>query len=484
MAQTELLRGEESVHLLIDGDQRPSSTDDSFVSKNPSTGEPLRTISAGSKEDIRAAVQSSISASQEWTSKDQEERVRLLQNVSDEILDRKEELAQLEAESNGKPISQSRAEAETTARFFEYYSGIADKVQGESIPRNDEYVNFTVREPLGVVGLIIPWNFPLQMFARTTSVALATGNTVVVKPAEHTSATGVALGEILLEAGIPNGVVNVVPGRGEEAGAGLAGHPDINGLSFTGSVKTGQIIGELAAKNITPVHLELGGKSPNVVYPDADTEVALDNAVQALFTAYTGQCCSAGSRLLVHQDIHDDFVERLANRVSNLQIGPATDDPDMGPMVSEEQFAKVKKYIEVGKKEVGEPIVGGDTLDRAGNFVEPTIFSDVNNSSRIAQEEVFGPVLTTMSFETEQEAIDLSNETDYGLASGIFTSDIGRAYRYAREVDAGQVYINEYFAEGVETPFGGYKNSGHGREKGVEAIKQYTQIKNICAKIE
>jgi len=277
-------------------------------------------------------------------------------------------------------------------------------------------------------------------------------------------------------------VVNVVPGFGSEAGAALSEHPDIDGVSFTGSVPTGQMVGKAAMENLTHVTLELGGKSPNVVFPDADFETAVEQTMKGIFYN-TGQTCSAGSRLIIHEDVHDDILDEILSRTQELTLGPGMEDPDLGPLISQTQLDKVERYIELGRKEVGEPIVGGSILDRVGYFVEPTIFDNVDNGTRLAQEEIFGPVLSVMTFSTEEEALELANDVQYGLVAGVFTENNGRAYRFARNVEAGLVYINEWFAGGVETPFGGFKKSGVGREKGLEALDNYTQIKSVCANI-
>ena len=346
-----------------------------------------------------------------------------------------------------------------------------------------DYADYTIREPLGVTGQIIPWNLPINIFGRSVAPALATGNVAVIKPAEQTPLTAIEVGKLALEVGVPDGGLNVVPGFGSSAGTALSSHPDVDAISFTGSIATGQEVMKTAADNITEVHLELGGKSPNVVFPDADTETALDGVMTGIFTN-AGQVCSAGSRLLVHEDIHEEFVDCLVDRVKAMTAEEGLTDPDLGPLVSETQYEKVTNYQEIGKAEVGEPVVGGGTQNRDGYFVEPTIFDNVDNDDRIAQEEIFGPVLSVVEFADEDEAIELANDVDYGLVAGVFTENVGRAHRFARDIDAGQIYINEWFAGGVETPFGGFKNSGFGREKGLAAVESYTQVKNVCANIE
>ncbi|MFC4550059.1 MULTISPECIES: aldehyde dehydrogenase family protein [Halorussus] len=468
--------------LLVDGESIAASDGDRFETRNPATETAFAEVARGTAADIDAAVGAAKAAFSKWNSMAPQERGRLLNDLAAKIRAQKESLALLETRDNGKPLSHARSDVETCARYFEYYAGIADKVHGDSIPLTDEYVDYTVREPLGVTGQIIPWNLPINIFGRSVAPALATGNVAVVKPAEQTPVTALEVGRLAVEVGIPDGVLNVVPGFGDEAGAALAEHPDVDGVSFTGSVPTGIEVGRTAMKNVTQVHLELGGKSPNVVFPDADFENAIESTMAGIF-ANAGQVCSAGSRLLVHEDIHEEFVDELADRAADLELGSGDEDPDMGPLVSEAQFKKVTSYLDIGREEVGEPVVGGGVPDREGYFVEPTIFDDMDNDARIAQEEIFGPVLSVIEFSDEEEAIQIANDVDYGLVAGIHTENHDRAHRFARDVDAGQIFINEWFAGGEETPFGGFKRSGFGREKGLAAVDAYTQVKNVCANI-
>lgn len=470
--------------LLINGEFVPAASDDTLKTLNPATEDPIGDVSAGDGEDIDRAVESARDAFPAWRDTPPQERGRVLTAIADAIRENADHLARIETRDNGKPLSQATTDVEDCARYFEYYAGIADKIHGDSIPLTTEYVDYTLREPLGVTGQIIPWNFPISLVGRTIAPALAAGNVAVAKPAEQTPLTALEVGKLALDAGLPPGVLNVVPGFGAEAGAALASHPTVNGVSFTGSVVTGRQVAKLAVDNVTPVHLELGGKSPNVVFPDADFETAIDNTITAIFGTAAGQVCSAGSRLLVHEDIHSEFVDALTTRATELSVGPGIEDHDIGPLVSADQYDKVKKYLDIGRDEAGEPVAGGEAPEHSGYFIEPTIFDHVDNDMRIAQEEIFGPVLSVIEFSDEQEALELANDVDYGLVAGIFTTDVGRAHRFARDVRAGQVYINEWFAGGVETPFGGYKQSGFGREKGLEAIRSYTQLKNVCANID
>ncbi|MFC6954206.1 aldehyde dehydrogenase family protein [Halorubellus litoreus] len=468
--------------LLIDGELVPAAAGERFQTLNPATEEAVGAVARAREADVDRAVTAANDAFDDWSSTPPQERGRLLDDLAEAIRAQQESLALLETRDNGKPLSHARADVETCARYFEYYAGVADKVHGDSIPLTDDYVDYTVREPLGVTAQIIPWNLPTNIFGRSVAPALATGNTAVVKPAEQTPLTAVEIGRLATEVGIPDGVLNVVPGFGAEAGAPLSAHPDVDGVSFTGSVPTGIEVGKSALENVTNVHLELGGKSPNVVWPDADIDSAVDSTMTGIF-ANAGQVCSAGSRLLVHEDVKDEFLDVLTDRIEEMTLDNGETDPDMGPLVSEEHFEKVTNYLEIGRAEAGEPLVGGDALDRDGYFVEPTVFTGVDNDMRIAQEEIFGPVLSVIEFSTEAEAIELANDVDYGLVAGIHTQNMGRAHRFARDVRAGQVYINEWFAGGEETPFGGFKESGFGREKGLAAVDAYTQVKNVCADI-
>ncbi|THE65614.1 aldehyde dehydrogenase family protein [Salinadaptatus halalkaliphilus] len=470
--------------LFIDGETAPAASGERLVVEDSATEEPVATVSAGSDPDIDRAVDAARDAQRDWHETSPVERGRILGRAGERIEANKDALAQLLTRENGKPISQSRTELEVAARYFEYYAGATDKFQGETIPLGAEHVDYTVHEPLGVTGHIVPWNFPTSLFARTVAPALAVGNAAVVKPAEQTPLTAVVLGELLDEAGVPDGAINVVPGDGTTAGAALTEHDDVDGIAFTGSVPTGAEVAATAARQLKPVHIEAGGKNPNVVFPDADLEQALEQTVISIFSRNAGQVCSAGDRLIVHQDIHDEFVDRLVERVRTLTVGPGLDDPDVGALVSETQYKTVKDYIEIGTSEVGEPIVGGVPDDtETGYFVEPTIFDGASNDHRISQEEIFGPVLSVIPFSDEAEAIDIANDTEYGLTAGIFTEDLRRAHRFARDVVAGQVYVNEWFAGGVETPFGGTRQSGFGREKGLEGLEQFAETKNVCVNI-
>lgn len=476
----------ERVDLFINGRSTPAVSGDTIPVVNSATETEFGAVAAGGKEDIDQAVVAAHGSTQPWLAMTPAEQGRVLQRTAECIRQNRESLAELLTRENGKPLSQARTEIDVGARYFEYYAGATDKIQGDTVPLGREYVDYTIREPLGVTGHIVPWNFPVSLFARSVAPALAAGNAVVVKPAEQTPLTAVELGKIIDEAGAPAGTVNVVPGYGTEAGAAVSEHPDVDGIAFTGSVPTGKEVATTAARQLKPVHIEAGGKNPNVVFPDANLDKALEQTLISIFTRNAGQVCSAGDRLLVHEDIHEEFLDRLVGRVENLTIGPGLEDPDIGALVSKSHYERVLEYVDIGINEVGEPVVNGvpeNPRTEQGFFVGPTIFDDVDNELRIAQEEIFGPVLAVIRFSSEQEAIDIANDSDYGLTAGIFTTDLERAHRFARDVVAGQVYVNEWFAGGVETPFGGHRMSGFGREKGLEALDQFTATKNVCLTI-
>jgi aldehyde dehydrogenase (NAD+) len=482
MSENAYTAGSDQYDLWIDGAERPSGREERLTIVDPATESELAAVAMATADDVDDAVESAREAFESWHRRPPKDRTRVLTAIANAIREDKDRLARIETLENGKPLEESSGQVERCARHFEYYAGVTDKVQGESIPLSEEYVDYTVREPLGVTGHIVPWNTPIYLFARSVAPALAAGNAAVVKPAEETPLGALEVARIATEAGLPDGLINVVPGDGDEAGAALTGHPDVNSITFTGSGPTGTAVAKKAVENVTETHLELGGKSPNVVFADADWDAAIEGVLTGIFTN-AGQVCSAGSRLLVQEDIHESFVAELIERTESLDVGPGIEDSDMGPLVSEDHLEKVTSYLEIGREEVGAPVTGGNRIDRDGYFVEPTIFDDVPMDTRIAQEEIFGPVLTVTTFADEDEAVEIANDIDYGLAAGVYTENGGRAHRFAREVDAGQIYINEYYAGGNETPFGGFKQSGIGRENGIQAIDNYTQIKNVCANV-
>jgi len=471
--------------LWIRGEFVDSNRNECFETRNPADQSVIARVARGRGEDVDAAVRVARSTfeSDEWQSMHPAERGRILLRTSELIRRNRDELATLETLDNGKPLKQAQTDIEVSARYFEYYAGVADKILGETIPVSPGYIDFTQREPFGVCALIIPWNYPMQVAARTAAPALAAGNTVVLKPAEETPLTALKLGVLLKEAGLPDGAFNVVPGFGEEAGAALAAHPGIDHVSFTGSVPVGTEVMTSAAKNIVPVTLELGGKSPNIVFADADLEEAARWVVSSIIQN-AGQTCSAGSRLLVELSIHDQFLSMVKARLESITVGPGIRNPDMGPIISEKQLRTVMGYIALAEEEGAEILTGGARLEDGelarGFFVAPTLLDRVPQGGRVATEEIFGPVLSTLTFEDVDEAISIANETPYGLVAGVHTRDLSKALTVAKKVRAGQVFINTYGAGGgVEMPFGGYGKSGFGREKGLEALLHFTQLKNV-----
>ena len=450
---------------------------------DPATEEVIGTIPRATEADVARAVAAARKAfAGSWSRVKPKQRSRLLFDVARAIEDHAKEIAELETLDSGKPLQLSLKEVLSTARYFEFYAGAADKLTGDSIPLGPEYLNVTLREPMGVTVHIVPWNMPFNMIGRSVAPALACGNTAIVKPSEMTSITALKLGELLAQVGLPDGVYNVVTGYGDEVGEALVSHPDIDSITFTGSVPTGRRVMRCAAQHIKPVVLELGGKSPHIIFADADPELAAAEVAKGIY-ANSGQICSAGSRLLVERGIKDALVEKLIRRSEQIVIGPGLTEPDMGPLVSRVHFDRVMSYIETGRGEGATVLTGGSRAREKGYFVMPTIFDGVRSHMRIAQEEIFGPVLSILSFDEEEEALAMANDVKYGLVAGIHTNDINRAMRLATHIKAGQIYVNEYFSGGEETPFGGYKQSGFGREKGMAAMENYTQVKNLCIRI-
>ncbi len=459
-----------------------------FEVVNPSTGQAFAAVARCGKAEIDQAVQAAREAyEQNWRRTTPAERARILHNIAELLRRDHDELARLESTDTGKPLAQARADATVAARYFEFYANTVESLYGDTIPALADTFVYTVREPYGVTGHIIPWNYPIQMGGRSVAPALAAGNCCVLKPAEEAPLTPIKLGELALEAGLPPGALNVVPGYGEEAGAALSAHPGIDHLAFTGSVEVGKLVSQAAAENVIPVTLELGGKSPNVVFADADIEGAVPIIVNSIIQN-AGQTCSAGSRLLVEEKVQDQVVEAVARKFADITIGPGLEDPDLGPIISREQLERVQSYVQTGKQEAN-LLAGGDAPreDRLGDgfFFEPTLFGGVSPGDRLAQEEVFGPVLVATPFEGIEHAAEIANGTDYGLIAAVWTADVGKAHWLAREIRAGQVYVNTYGAGGgVELPFGGFKKSGHGREKGYEALYEYSQVKTVAIKYE
>lgn len=476
------------LQMYIGGEWTDSCTGEEITTINPATKEPLATFPRGNQEDVERAVKAARAAfdSPAWRDILPAERGRLLLRLGRLIREQKEELARLETLDNGKPLSQAFADVEVAARYCEYYAGVADKILGETIPIRPDMLNYTLREPLGVTAHIIPWNYPLQIAVRSLAPATAAGNTVVMKPAEDTPLTALRIAALCEQAGFPAGVVNMVTGYGAEAGAALAAHPDIDHITFTGSVATGKTIMKLAAEQVKPVTLELGGKSPNIVFADADLDEAAQWVVRSI-TQNAGQTCSAGSRLLVEASIREAFVAKVEELLAALRVGPGLENADVGPIISEKQLQRIESYMQVASEEGAQIRIGGCRDAQAGDgfFFKPTLIDGLTPESRLAQEEIFGPVLVVLPFETAEEALAIANGTEYGLVTGIWTSNINKAHWLASRVKSGQVFINNYGAGGgVEMTFGGYKKSGFGREKGLEALRYYTQVKNVAVKFK
>ena len=472
------------VKMIIGGEQVAAADGQTFDVTNPATGEVMARAPLGGAEDVDRAVKAAQAAFEgPWSTWSASKRGRTLQKFSNLVKQNLEEPAQLESRNVGKPISGARGEALGVSLVFEYYAGAANKLFGETIPVSKPGLDFTLREPIGVVGLIVPWNFPMNMASWKLGPALAAGNTAILKPASYTPLTAIRLGELALEAGFPPGVVNVITGPGGTAGAALAGHPGVGKIAFTGETTTGQEIMRLAANNVKKVSLELGGKSPNIVFADADLERFAAESPLAVFDN-AGQDCCARSRIFVEASVHDRVVELFTDATRQLVVGdPSQDATEVGSLVSQRQRERVVDYIGIGKEEGAELVYGGeaptgDPFD-AGAYLTPTIFDAARTDMRIVREEIFGPVVAIIPFSDEAEAIRLANDTPYGLSGSIWSRDIGKALRMAKAVKAGVLSVNSNSSVHTEAPFGGYKMSGMGRELGMHALELYTEVKNV-----
>ncbi|MCY2949720.1 MAG: aldehyde dehydrogenase family protein [Planctomycetota bacterium] len=469
--------------MLIDGRWVSSASGKTFETIDPSTGKVICHVAEGDKTDIDLAVAAARRAfdSGPWRRMSASERGRIMYKLADLIESHKEELAALESLDNGKPyLDALNADLPLTIKAFRYYAGWADKIQGKTIPIDGDYFCYTRHEPVGVVGQIIPWNFPLLMLAWKWGPALATGCTMVLKPAEQTPLSALRVAQLAIEAGIPNGVINVVPGFGPTAGAALTGHMDVDKVAFTGEHTTGRLIMEAAARsNLKRVSLELGGKSPNIIFADADLDAAVEGAHFGLFFNQ-GQCCCAGSRLFVEEKVHDEVVARLVDRSRKARMGDPFDPATtQGPQVSREQQERILRYIAVGQKEGANMLVGGKAPTGDGYFVEPTVFDNVTDTMTIAREEIFGPVMNILTFKDIEEVTRRGNDTQFGLAAAVWTRDIRKAHYIAHNLRAGTVWVNCYDVFDAAAPFGGFKMSGIGRELGEYALQLYTEVKTV-----
>ena len=471
--------------LLIDGQWVEAASGRTFETINPATEEKLAEVAYGEKEDIDRAVRAARQAfayDSPWRRMSPSARGKLIWRIGDLIEEHVEELAMLESLDNGKPLGVARvADVPLAADLFHYMAGWPTKILGDTTPISapGEYLSYTLREPVGVVGQIIPWNFPLLMAAWKLGPALATGCTVVLKPAEQTPLSALYLGELLLEAGLPGGVVNIVTGFGD-AGAALSGHDDVDKVAFTGSTEVGKLIVGAAAGNLKKVSLELGGKSPNVVFADADLDAAVIGAANGIFFNH-GQCCNAGSRLYIQESAFDDVVAGVAEQAKKITVGSGLDaGTQMGPLISDEQFEKVLGYLQSGADAGAEAIVGGGRVGDRGYFVEPTVLTNTTGDMKVVREEIFGPVVCAIPFSDPDEIVPIANDTNYGLAAGVFTRDITKALRTAARLRAGTVWINTYHVFDAAQPFGGYKESGWGREMGHQVLENYLETKAVC----
>ena len=471
--------------LLIDNQWVDPVEGGAFDTYNPATGEVIAKVAAASAKDVDKAVRSARRAleSGPWATMDAADRGRLMYKLADLVERDSKDLAALESLNCGKTITDAAGDMQGVVNTLRYYAGWADKVEGKTVPVRGSFLSYTLRQPVGVIGQIIPWNFPLLMLAWKWGPALACGNTIVMKPAEQTPLTALRIGELAMEAGFPPGVINLINGMGETTGAAMVVHPDIDKIAFTGHVDTAKIIQKAAADTLKRVTFELGGKSPNVIFADADMEQAVAGAFHAIYF-HGGQCCTAGSRLFVEDKVKQEFVERLAEKSKERKLGdPLDPKTEQGPQVSQEQMDKILGYVKLGEKEGAALLTGGRRFGSKGFFVEPTVFDNVKDNMAIAKDEIFGPVVSVLPFKSMEELVPRANNTQYGLAAAVWTKDIDKAHLFAKRVKAGTVWVNCYHVVDTTTPFGGFKMSGQGRENGEAALEHYTEMKTVTVKL-
>ena len=471
--------------LLINNEWVDAVDGSTFETINPATGEVIAKVAHAGAKDVDLAVRCARRAleSSRWSRMDAADRGRLLFKLADRIEQESEELAVLESYNCGKTITDSRGDLQGVVNTLRYYAGWADKIEGRTVPVRGSFLSYTLRQPVGVIGQIIPWNFPLLMLAWKWGPALACGNTLVMKPAEQTPLTALRVGELAIEVGFPPGVINLLNGMGETTGNAMVIHPGIDKIAFTGHVDTAKLIQKNAADTLKRTTFELGGKSPNVIFADADLEQAVAGAFHAIYF-HCGQCCTAGSRLFVEEKIHSEFVNRLVEKAKKRKLGdPLDDSTEQGPQVSKEQLDKILGYVEIGQKQGAKLVLGGNQFGDRGFFVTPTVFDNVRDDMAIAKDEIFGPVVSILPFKAMDEVVERPNNTSYGLAAAIWTKDIDKAHLYAKQVKAGTVWVNCYHVVDTTTPFGGFKMSGQGRENGESALEHYTELKTVTIKL-